>query len=337
MLGRLGIGFIGHPYSVEDIIDHVKKAELAGFESAWVSEECFLRDPITIVAGLALSTVSMKLGTGVINPYTRNPVSVAQTIATLDEISHGRMILGIGTGVGPLIKQMGIEFEKPLTKIRESVYVIRELMAGKEVNYRGQTLNIKRIKLEAPYFKLMGEFNPLRTKIPIYVAAIGPRMLQLAGEIADGVLLTAGCSSSEVKGALENIKIGAEKVGRDYRNIDVAAYILTTLLDGKKESEVLKGFLAVFLASEGTEYLLRAGFTKDEVEHLRKTVVDKGVEGALPLITKEIVDTFSACGNVPHCISKIKSYVQAGVMLPIILPIDTNVKGLISALRDFVT
>lgn len=336
-LHRLGIGFTGVPYSAREIAGFAKEAEVAGFESVWVAEDYFLRDALTLLTGIALSTTTIKLGTGVINPYTRNPVLIAQTLATLDETSGGRSFLAIGTGVGPLIEQTGTKFEKPLERVRESVAVIRALLSGEEVTFHGATLRVSGVTLgKNPYFRLLGSFKPVRSRIPIYVAAIGPKMLELAGEIADGVLLTAGCSPLYVKFATEHIRAGAEKAGRDYGEVDIAAFILTSQSDGPKHNLGLKGFLAFALAHASREYLRNSGVSEEEVEPIRRAFLQGGMEAGAKLLTEDILNTFSACGDARGCISRIGEYVDAGVKLPIVLPVETDVGKLISALREFI-
>jgi 5,10-methylenetetrahydromethanopterin reductase len=333
-ISRLGIGFTGVPYNVNQIVTYAKKAESAGFESIWIAEDYFLRDAITTLTAVALSTNSIKLGTGVINPYTRSPVLIAQTIATLDEISAGRAFLAIGTGVPSLIEQAGIRFEKPLQRIKDSVKIIRQLLTGEIITYDGLTMKISEVKLGYnPYFKLLGSFTPLRNKIMIYVAAIGPKMLELAGQIADGVLLTAGCSPHYVRNAIHYIKLGADKAGRNYNEIDIAGFILTSLPNGHGSRMALRGFLSYVLAYSPTEYLKLSGVSEEEIAQIKNAFFEKGMEEAAGMITDEILSDFAVVGDADTCLSIIEEYVKAGLKLPVILPIDTNPNKLISSLR----
>jgi len=335
-LRRLGIGFTGVPYSVRQVADLAKEAEVSGFESVWIAEDYFLRDAVTMLTGVAFSTNSIKLGTGVVNPYTRNPVLIAQTLATLDEVSGGRAFLALGTGVGPLIEQTGVKFEKPLQRLRESVETVRALLSGEELTFEGKALRVDRVRLgENPYFELLGRFKPLRGKIPIYVAAIGPKMLEVAGEIADGVLLTAGCSPDYVMHAAKHVRAGAERAGRDYGTVDVAAFILTSLSDGPRERLGLKGFIAYGLTYASGEYLASSRVSDMEVEPIRRAFLERGMKAGAELVTDSVLNKFSACGDISNCVSRIEQYVEAGVKLPVVLPVETDTSKLISALGRF--
>jgi 5,10-methylenetetrahydromethanopterin reductase len=335
---RLGLGLTGVPFSVMQIVSYAKKAEVAGFESVWIAEDYFLRDAITTLTAIALSTNTIKLGTGVINPYTRSPVLIAQTLATLDEISSGRAFLAIGTGVPPLIEQAGIKFEKPLQRIKDSVEIIRKLLRGGIVTYDGMVLKITDVKLGYnPYFKLLGSFTPLRNKINIYVAAIGSKMLELAGQIADGVLLTAGCSPQFVRSATDHIRLGASKAGRDYNEIDIAGFILTSLSNGHGSRIGLRGFLSYALAYASKEYLMMSGVNEEEIALIKNAFFVKGMEEAARLVTDDILSIFAAVGDMYTCMSKVEEYVKAGLKLPVILPIDTDPAKLISSLARHTT
>ena len=196
---KMGIAFSGVPFAINTVAELVKRAENKGFSTAWFAEDYFLRDAITAMSFTAALTKRIKLGTGIINPYTRHPILIAETIATLSEAAGGRIFLSLGTGVGPLIEQMGIKFRKPLTTIREAVEIIRNALTGNPVTFEGEVFNIRDVRLGYnPYLSQLGEFKLKRGNIPIYIAAIGPKMLQLAGKIGDGVLLTAGCSPNYV-------------------------------------------------------------------------------------------------------------------------------------------
>ena len=205
---RIGLAFTGVPFSVKELTDHAKLAEENEFESIWFMEDYYLRDAFSTLASFALATKKIKIGTGVINPYTRHPALIATSMATLDELSSGRAILGMGAGVPALLKQM-VDYKKPLATVRESVSFIRELLAKRRVTFHGEMVHAEDIIFGyCPYFDPFGKFEPIRNRIPTYVAGMGPRMLQLAGEIGDGVLISAGFSTELVKSAIENVKIG---------------------------------------------------------------------------------------------------------------------------------
>ena len=212
------------------------------------------------------------MATGLINPYTRHPVLIALTAATIDELSNGRLILGLGAGVRPLIEQMGISFRKPLKAVEEAVEIIRLLLKdgfrGRRTTYRGEIFKINDVDFGAcEYFTGFGRFKPIREQIPIYIGAISKRMIQLAGKIADGVLLSLGSAPEYVKHfVIKNLKIGAEKAGRKVEDVDVATYILCSVSkDKKEEHKEAKGFVTYALAYSSEEILKVCGYDYEEI------------------------------------------------------------------------
>lgn len=332
---RLGIGFTGSPFSVGEIVEYAKMSERAGIDSLWVAEDYFLRDAVSILSSVALSTEKIKLATGIISPYVRNPVLIALTTATLDEASKGRMILGLGTGAFSPMGKMGITFKKPLTFMRESVEVIRRLLEGEEVNFQGEFLTVKGVKLgRSPYFTLLRPFRPVRRRIPIYLAAKGPKMLQLAGEIGDGVLLTAGCSREYVKYAVEKVKAGAEKAGRSLEEVDVASYILYSPYRFEDVNLALKALITHIISRASPSDLKRDGINEDESRRLRETLEKEGVRESLRLLTEEMAEKYSVFGDVERCREKVLEYVESGVTLPILMSFDRDMPRVIRTLRE---
>jgi 5,10-methylenetetrahydromethanopterin reductase len=329
---ELGIGFTGGPYQIKKIVEFAKLAETSGgFSSFWFAEDYFLRDAISNISCVAFATKRIKISTGVINPFSRNPVLIAETLATLDEVAKGRVGLAIGTGVQPLIENMGIIFRHPVLAIKESIEIIRELLSGKKVSYSGQVFSARDVKLwENPYFSLLlneEEFKPL--VIPIYVAAIGKRMLELAGRIADGVLLTAGFATENVKQALSRIEAGARESQRSLGDLEVGNYIITCL---GRPGKGVKGFLTFDVAYTRPENLVAIGIPEKKVLDIKTTLERKGMAEASSLITEDIIDCLAACGSKNQIQSKIEEFRNAGVTQPILLPLETSVPELIKSL-----
>lgn len=325
---RLGIGFTGDLRTME-IARYARLAEELEYESFWIAEDYYLRDAVSILAFLSQATRKIKLGTGIISAYTRPPVVIAQTIATLDEMSKGRAILGIGTGVKPLIEKMGIQFQKPLSVMRESVSIIRRLMAGEQVDHRGLRFSIHDIKLGVnPY--TLGRLMPIRRYVPIYIGAIGPKMLQLAGEIGDGVLMTSGLSPKQIALSVQNVKTGAAKSGRDSSKVDIACYIPSCIsYRGKIDSLATKAYLAHVLAHSSERSLSLDGFDLRDVVSIRQAV-DKGDSRmAADLVTDEMLDIYTASGTAERIRERIREYRSSGVTLPIICPTGSQIKRII--------
>jgi len=335
---RMGIAFSGVPFAINTVAELVKRAENKGFSTAWFAEDYFLRDAITALSFTAALTKRIKLGTGIINPYTRHPILIAETIATLSEATGGRVFLSLGTGVGPLIEQMGIKFRKPVTTIREAVEIIRSALAGSPVTFEGEVFNIRDVRLGYnPYLSQLGEFKPKRGNIPIYIAAIGPKMLQLAGKIGDGVLLTAGCSPNYVKNmVVGNVAKGAEESGKNPKKIDVAALILSSINPTATEKIMLKSFVAFELSYASEEYLKASEVDLERVAEIRNALFNEGIVAAAKKVSDETLSRFSAFGDKRAIRERIIEYRKAGVTTPVILPVTRNpirVKQLIDTIH----
>ncbi len=329
---RIGICFTGVPLPIKEVVKLTKYAEEKGFYSVWVMEDYFLRDGISYLANLAYNTERIKLATGLINPYTRNPVLIALTTATLDELSNGRLILGLGAGVQPLIEQMGISFQKPLKTVEEAVEVIRLLLKnglkGEKTNYQGEIFKVNNVDFgTCPYFSEFGKFKPIRDSIPIYIGAINKKMIQLAGKIADGILLSLGSAPRYVKHfVVKNLKIGAEKAGRNIDEIDIATYILCSVSkDKNEEHKAAKGFITYALAYTPKEILNVCGYDEEEIKPVRETLETKGLKEAMKHVTDDMFKTFAAIGTPEECKDKIEEFIEKGTKHPIILPVG-NIK-----------
>lgn len=327
MAGKeLGIGFTGAPYPVREVVEMAKLAEKEGFTSFWCAEDYYLRDAVTNISCVSYETKDIEISTGIVNPFTRHPVLVAETIATLNEVSGGRIRLALGTGVQPLIENMGIPFHHPLAAMDEAVAIIKQLLEGKEVTYTGKIFRTKEVKLGVnPYFKLV-QANLKVAPVPIYIAAIGPKMLELAGRIGDGVLFTAGFSVWNVNQAMPLVRRGVESSGRSFESIRVGTYIVSSL--GRASNE-LKGFLAFDVAYSRPENVMAAGIPESEVMTIHDAVMKKGLGEAAHLVSDDIVDLFSACGTKGEIQAKIEEFRKAGVSEPVLLPMGTDAAELI--------
>jgi len=323
---RIGLGFSGVPLSIIDMVQYVRLAEKRGFDSVWIAEDYFLRDAVSPLACFALATKKVKLGVGVINPYTRHPVLIAETIATIDEMSKGRSILALGTGVIPLIQQMGIKVDKPLHTMRESVELIRRLLVEKETTYRGSLIQVEKVRFGAnPYFDLIGRFRPLRRSVPIYLAAMGPKMLQLAGEIGNGVLYSIGSPVPYVKYAAENLKIGASRANRSPSEIDVGCYIACAPSEkDRPPGKIVRGFVAYMVSYASEEVLKMSDVDPSEASRIRGVLEKEGMAEASRNVSNEMVETFAAFGKPRRIIERVEEYVSSGVDLPILFPIPPN-------------
>ena len=171
---RIGLGLLGGP-EVPKMVELSRLAEQHDFESVWVAETRLTRDGMVPCAAIAMATSRIKIATGIVNVYTRGAVLTATSFVSLDEVSEGRIIMGLGPGSPLVLEPQGYAFDKPVTRLRETIAIVQALLRGEAVNYSGKTMSVNGAKLEAP---------PPRSHIPLYLGVTGPKALELAGETA---------------------------------------------------------------------------------------------------------------------------------------------------------
>jgi 5,10-methylenetetrahydromethanopterin reductase len=312
---------------VAEIARWSRRAEVNGFDSVWISEDPYFRDATTILSLLGASTKRVKIASCILNVYTKNPVYMAMAAATINEICNGRLILGIGRGVRSLIEgELHIRYGSYLTYVREYIECLRKLLAGESVVYDGK-------EIELTGARLRFQSKP----IPIYLAATGPKMLRLAGELADGVILNSCTSVKHTKFVYdiltESRRTSAKKPG--------LVCSLWTSIDNDVEKAYesvrkLVGFL-LSIPSFGETFLNRSELPSDFLEDLRKAFRwDEEVGDPIwhleqcdyskvqEVITDEIVDALTVCGTIADCRRRIKKYFDAGATTAIITPMTAK-------------
>lgn len=300
------------------------EAETLGYESLWLTETRFTRDAIATAASAGAVTSRLGIATGAINVYTRGPVLIASTFATLDEITHGRAILGIGTGSPSILTRQGILLERPLLRLRETIEIVRRLWQGERVTFEGETVTVRDVQLD---------FTPPRSHIPIYLAVTGPRALELAGEIADGVLLNSFVSPDYVRYAVQCIERGAARGPRSIRDIDVAGCVAIALNDSRPARDAIRPSLATYLACF-PHIARQSGFDETAIDAIRHAFNLGGAEQAASVVTDSMVDTLAVAGSVETCRCRIDVYREAGLQLPVLDLVAANVSETLEAMSS---
>ncbi|WP_440956460.1 5,10-methylenetetrahydromethanopterin reductase [Methanosarcina sp. Mfa9] len=299
---KFGIEFVPSD-PVLKIATYAKLAEEQGFDNVWITDHYNNRDVYTTLAVLALNTNSIKIGSGVTNSYTRNPAITASSIGAVNEISGGRAILGLGPGDKATFDAMGVEWVKPLATTREAIQALRGFFAGEKVSMDGDVVKFGGAKLA---FKT-GD-------VPIYMGAQGPKMLELAGEVADGVLINAS-HPKDFEVAVEQIKKGAAKIGRDPAEVDVTAYACFSIdKDPAKAVSAAKVVVAFIVAGSPDLVLERHGIPVEAKGQIGEAIA-KGDFGALMggLVTDQMVEAFAICGTPEDCMQRIRDLEAIGV------------------------
>jgi 5,10-methylenetetrahydromethanopterin reductase len=275
-----------------------KLAEDAGFGNIWITDHYNNRDVWTTLAVLSLLTNKISLGTGVTNPYTRNAAITASSIASINELSGGRAILGIGPGDKATFDKMGIDWDKPLSRVKETVLAIRAFLAKEQVSQAG--------------FK-GAQMSFTTSKIPIYIGAQGPKMLELAGAISDGVLINAS-HPDDFKFAVPMIRAGAEKAGRKPEDVQVCAYAsFSADKDTAKAVNASKIVVAFIVAGSPENVLERHGIGMDEAKAISDAISRFDFKGAMDGVTTKMTEAFSISGAPADCRARIDELLSTGV------------------------
>lgn len=321
---RIGVGFSGG-LQPSEVVECVSYAEELGYESAWVTEG-HGGDQFTILTACALATSRIKLGTSISSVFARSAPTIAIAAACVDEFSKGRFILGLGSSHRvQVVGEHGLAYGKPLTRVRESVEIIRALLRGGQVSYQGDIFNIEGYDLW---------FTPFRREIPVYLGAVNPRMLELCGQTAQGVILTRS-TVEQARAAIGHVSAGALGVGRDPSEVELALQLACSVSDNKEEArDRIRGRVAMY-AARFPRYrgvMEDAGFT-EEVEAIRQAW-DRGSHAqAQSLVPDELIDSMSLVGTPDECREGIQKYRDAGITLPIIMP-SVDKEGAVEQARE---
>lgn len=325
---RVGLCFDGF-YSIQEMIELAKLADEIGMDSIWMSDHLCFRDSLTTAMALLASTKKIKVAAAPMSPYSRNPIITAMSIATLEEFAPGRVIASPGTGNAAALKEAGIESPHPLQTMREYVEILRRFLRGETVNFHGKMFQVNGAK--------MG-FVP-STPIQMYLTAVRPRMLQLGGEIGEGVLLSGGCSPGYIAQCVGEIAKGAGRGGRTLQDVDVAGFVTAAVSDSAKEAiEANKLFLAYVFRNVHHAENIRLGGGKVDQEALAAAVGRRDWEAAKKLISDEIVFAHSVAGTANECTKQFEAFTDGGLNLPVVLPTGSQEARLrvVRMVRDIV-
>ena len=294
-----------------EMVTWAQVAEAHGYESVWVPE-AWGRDAFTLATQIAVLTKRIKVATGIVTVYSRTPAMLAQTAASLDEISNGRVILGLGTS-GPIVIENwhGVKFERPIQRTREYVEIIRLALSGARVNYDGEIFHLRNFRLP---------FRPVQERIPIYIASLGPRNLELTGELADG-WLPVFVSPRHMPVFTERLAAGAKRAGRDVAEVDVAAYILALVTEDVAAAKALiRQHIAYYVGGMGTFYnnlVRRYGF-EAEAAVVKEAWAKGDRKTAAANISDTLVDAVAIVGTVEESRRKLAEYRAAGITHPVL-------------------
>lgn len=280
--------------------------EQLDYHQLWMADERLMRNVYACLTVAALETTRIGLGTAVTNPYTRSPALTAAAIATVDEASGGRTILGLGAGGG--IGQYGIDRAHPAVALRETVEIVRRLTARERVSFEGQVFSMSEAELN---------FLPLRT-IPIYLAARGPRILELAGEIADGVIIGGFALRSGLDFARSCVQTGLEHSGRSWTELEVVSWLYTSVDDDPETAGEAVRWLVFTSLITSRPILDQIGIVipaalRDHLDRTGWSLTPESIAVGKTLLNAEILDAFSVTGTPSQCARKLREVARLGV------------------------
>jgi len=316
-----------HP--LREAIDYVRYAESRGFEAVWQAESRLVRDAIVPMAAFAATTERIKVGSGVINNWTRNAALIAQTFSTLDDLAPGRILCGLGVWWEPLATKVGVARRKPLLAMREMVEVVRRLLQMEKVTFKGEFVNVEEIEIDIVH----GDRSP--KNVPIYIGATGMKMMELAGEIADGVLLNYLVSPAYNREAMEHLQIGATRAGRQLAAIDRPQLIVCSLDEDRGRALDNARKLVTQYLGQQPHIMKASGVSPDLLDEISRVLTwpaeEHQILEAMKLVPDEVVQLITASGTPDECRAKVAEYIEAGCTCPVLYPLGDDVRAMIDA------
>ncbi len=316
-----------HP--IREGMELARYAEAKGFDAVWQAESRLVREATVPMASFLAVTERIKVGSGVVNNWTRNPALLASTFATLDDLAPGRVVLGIGAWWDPLASKVGIERTRPLVAMRETIEAVRALLNNETVTYHGEFVDFDGVELDYVH----QERRP--KDVPIYLGATGMKMMELAGEIADGVVLNYLVSPAYNTEAMEHLAAGAARAGRSVDDLDRPQLVVCSLDDDRRAA--LDGARMLVTQYLGQQpHIMKASGVPESVLDDVGTVLTwpathEQVVEAAKLVPDEIVQMISASGTADECRDKVSEYIESGCTCPILYPLGPDVRAMIDA------
>jgi probable F420-dependent oxidoreductase len=306
-----------------------REAESRGYRTAWVGEASGT-EAIVLSTLIATHTATMRIANGVIPVQTRTPIVYGQAAATLGLLAPGRFALGLGLSSEIIVGQWhGLPFRPSVQQMREAIQIIRTAAAGERVNFEGEFYRLKNFRLAIP----------AHAPAPrIYIAALGPRMCELAGEVADGVLLN-WIPPSAVAASVRHVETGAKRANRSLADVDVSVYVRTCVTDERPavREALARDITGYAIVNAYARFFEECGFA-EEVEVVNRAWKAGDRAGAVKGISERVLDGLGAVGSAEACREQIAAFARAGVT-PVVLPFAPPGPGarasLLRTLRTF--
>lgn len=329
---RLAI-YLQDAHPIPEAIEYVRYAEERGFEAVWQADSRLVRDAIVPMAAFAANTETITIGSGVVDCWTRNPARLASTFSTLDDLAPGRIILGIGAWWEPLASKVGVDRRRPLLAIRETVEACRALLADETVTYHGEFVHLDGVELDYVY----QERRP--KDVPIYIGATGDRMLELTGEIADGVVLNYLVSPEYNRRAMDRLADGAARAGRSLDDLDRPQLVVCSVAETRAEALDGARLMVTQYLGQQPHIMKASGVPESVLEEIGRVLTwpatHDQVEAASKLVPDDIVQMICAAGTADEVREKVARYMADGCTCPILYPLGPDVRLMIDTFADW--
>lgn len=336
---RVGL-YLQDKHDISYELEIAQYAEEQGFSEIWQADTRLARDCVVMMSALLAVTSRIKIGSGVLPIYTRNPAVIAASWSTMWELAgltpegESRVMLGLGAWWEPIASRVGADRRKPLAAMRENIEAIRALFTMEEVSYEGEFVQLDRVRLDVAY----GDTSP--RQIPIYIGATGPKMLELSGEICDGPVLNYVVPTSYIREAIERVRAGAARAGKALEDVDRPELLACALSDDDPAEAMLvaKSLVAYYLGTE-PHIMEASGADPELVERVQEVVGWPATEAdyrkAAPLIPDDLARSLVAIGTTNECRETVTEYLEAGVTCPILYPLMDDVRPVIDGFSNW--
>ncbi|MCY3631625.1 MAG: LLM class flavin-dependent oxidoreductase [bacterium] len=319
--------YLQDAHSVAEAIEYVQYAEQKGFEAVWQADSRLVREATVPMAAFAASTDTIKVGSGVLDMWTRNPARLAATFSTLDDLAPGRILCGLGAWWDPLASKVGVDRRRPLGAMREVVTVVRALLADENVTFDGDYVHLEDVELDYVH-------QPRRPKdVPIYIGATGMKMMALTGEIADGVVLNYLVSPDYNRRAMDALAEGAARAGRTVDDLDRPQLVVCSLAEDRAEALDAARLLVTQYLGQQPHIMAASGVPDSLLDQVNAVLTwpatMEQVEAASKLVPDDIVQMLCAAGTAEECRAKVDEYVANGATCPILYPLGPDVRAMI--------
>lgn len=323
-MAQVGFGFLDRPAVTEQLRLAVK-AEALGYASLWVTETRLARDAISVLGAMAAKTDQIQLGSAIVNTWTRGPALMATTFATLDNLAPGRINLGLGAYWDPLAWKQGIARAAPLRQMREYIDVVRRLLSLEEgVTFESDLIKVRDLTLD------LGHEDPrIAPDIKIFVGATGPGMMELTGEIADGVLMNGILPPAHTRRSLERLAKGASRAGRTLEQIRKLQLVNISMSNDAETARFDAKRLVTQYLGQQPHFSKALAFPEHELEKIKAVMGGwpprpGGIEDAMELVDDALVDDLIAHGTPAQCRARAQRWLDEGLDQIVLIPLSRN-------------